>query len=120
MKKDKYITAFRNEYGASMDSIVYIVGAAVIAAVFLFGRELICWYFKINAALSEFQTYRVDVRIIRKVLVRQYGMPEYTKSEIVGMSFDELAELARALGFEPANTAGDMETQILDAQKPAN
>ena len=102
-----------------MDMLPIIIGLILAAGAFAIGRELICWYFKINEFLDEFRSYRGDVRVIRRVLVAQFGEPAYTAQDIARMSFDDLTILAEQMGLEPAKTPSKLEAQILAAQASA-
>jgi hypothetical protein len=103
-----------------MDILPIVVGLILAAGAFAIGRELICWYFKMNEFLDEFRSYRGDVRTIRRVLTAQFGEPAYTAQDVARMSFDDMTSLAEQMGLKPEKMPTKLEAQILAAQAAAS
>lgn len=99
-------------------AVIIVIGVAVV--VFALCRELICWYFKINEYLSEFRSYRADVRAIRQILTTQFGAPVHADRDIANMSFDDMTILAEQMGLEPEKLPSKLEAQLLAAQAAAS
>ena len=53
-----------------MDLANFLIGLAIILVIFLIGREIVCWYWKINEALTTLRAIDEKLSVQINILSR--------------------------------------------------